>query len=106
MASYTLNLGTVEWIATPGLWALGFLYYADAMRLVFLPQYKLNLQNVLKLLGIIFILFGLVVLCSLSLAAAIAQLPLAPQTYICFVRARFTYCLYILAQSWPSHALP
>jgi hypothetical protein len=94
LASYTHDLRTVVWIGAAGTWALGFLYYADAMRLVFEPHYKLTALNVLKLLGIIFIMLGLVVLTSLGFAAAIARLPLAAHTLYLLRQAAF-YVLLI-----------
>jgi hypothetical protein len=73
VASYTLNLEAVSWIAIPGLWTLSFLYYSDAMRLVFDPDYKLILPNVLKLIALIAIIFGLVAIASVSAVQVIGR---------------------------------
>lgn len=94
-ASYTHNLRVVAWIATPVLWGFGVLYYADAMRLVFVPGYKLNLGNVLKIAGVVLVTFGLIVLCWFNFAAATSRLPLSPERLIQLRQAAF-YALFIV----------
>lgn len=79
VASYTLNLRAVGWIATPGLWVISFLYYADTMRFFFVADYELTVLKVLRLIALLFIWLGLVVLAWFSFAAAIARLQIPPQ---------------------------
>ena len=79
-ASYTHNLRTVAWIGTPGTWAIGFLYYADAMRLVFVPEYKLSFSSILRLLGVTIILLGVVILGWVGFVEAIMRLHLNRST--------------------------
>lgn len=103
VATATHNLWIIFWIAAPGLFTVGALYYADTMRLVFLPHFQLNVKRILQLLGLFLILLGLVILCELSLAAAISRVHLAPQL-LKTLQYAVLYVLTIGCLLWRQHS--
>lgn len=65
----------VEW---PGFLALAFLFYADAMRMILVPAYRVTVANVLKWVAVYVIRVASVIVCVLLVQVMIAPFRLSP----------------------------
>lgn len=87
VATVTHNVSVAIWVIVPPVWSLSFLYYADVMRLAFVPDFKLNVVAILRLTGIGGIFWGILGLIAGSVAVAIWRIPTTPHVHNLILQA-------------------
>ncbi len=91
-------------VEVPATMALGLLLYADAMRAVLVPNYRLSFRNILRVLAVSVITLGLVVVCGFVLLQLafhanvrfVALSSLVGNALLVFFGTRFAFACFAL----------
>lgn len=84
LASYTRNLALIHLTILTGTWTLAFLYYADTVRLLFVPTYRLDFRNVVRLAVVSLIVVLLTSIFAGSVSVGMKRIPATPEVHRLF----------------------